>query len=319
MKKFYLILLAALLAVGADAQKMRVWNSGRIEYQQFINLIDSITFVPESAPDPYDPSEELPVVYGTEGAVTLVAKFDVEPCYGSDVLFVGQYDNTSWDFATAHKFEAMGNGWYKIVLRPGTEEVFGAMILGRPVQVRTGAAGDWGNDWSHNTNDLILLQGARNDMVRYSDYGELNMAFTQADADNSAVVYIESTGWNTTPCSPYYAYEITFKLPAFCTGTYFDVEVIGDFCGWSATGTVTLTQSVTEPNVYTGTIISKKTKSFKVRGIGSWDKEIEMYDSNPESEKYGTWVPVPNVILGDDLFPVVDYSNTNVYRWNVCQ
>ena len=315
MKKLYLILLVGLLAVCANAQKMRVWSNGQIEYQKSINLIDSITFVGENTPD-VDRNEgvepELPIVVPTQDAVTLVIKFDEAPCDGYDVLFVGKYDDTNWEFVTAHKFEAIGDGWYKIVLKPGKADENSVVISGRPIQGKNGES-DWKYDWSHKTEDIIALKGVGDGKIADSGYGEFNFAFNADDAADAAIVYVECKKWNIAPCTPANEYNLTIKTPAFCEE--FEIELIGDFCGWADDATIKLGKGQT---TYTVKVTATPNTAFKIRGQGSWDKEVWRYVDDPDSPEYDTWISVPTNYFGDDLNPVVDYSNPSKYKWNVC-
>ena len=321
MKKIVLILLATIVAVGVNAQKMRVWSNGQIEYQKSISLIDSITFVPESTPDPYLPGEELPEVKATAGAVTLVIKFDKAPCNGYDIIFVGQYENCNWEFATAEKFVALGDGWYKVVLRPGKEpgkeDAFGSVILGRPFQARKGIA-NWYYDWKNSLDDITVLKGADNDILWNNGFEEWNLSFLQTHVDEAAVVYVISKDWHLSPCTPYYEYEITVLPPPFCTGTAFEMEMIGMFNNWSDEGTVKLMQDVTT-GAYTAKIRAQVGSDCKIRGVGSWDKEILIYIDDVSSEYYDNWLGVSNFRLDENLFPVIDYSNSSKYKWNICE
>jgi len=295
MKKFGFMLMTAAVAV------MTITSCGKKN--------DPDPIVP---PTPGGDDEVvLPTVEGTAGAVTLVVKFDQAPCDGYDVLFVGKYDDTSWDFATAHKFEALKDGWYKIVLKPGAEEE-GIVINGRPIQGKDGA-GEWSNDWSHNGDDLIQHKGASDDMIKDSGYGEINLAFSQAHADDAVVVYLESKKWNVSPCATASEYNLTIKTPAFCEE--FEIELIGDFCGWADDQTIKLGKGKTE---YTTKVTAMAGTKYKIRGVGSWDKEVVGYVDDPESEAYDTWIGVPDNLFDDNLNPVLDYSDSKKYKWNVC-
>ena len=63
--------------------------------------------LPVPTPTPVD--IETPAVDGTEGAVTIVIRFDEAPCEGADVLFVGSHRDNEWNIPSAPAFEAIGD------------------------------------------------------------------------------------------------------------------------------------------------------------------------------------------------------------------
>ena len=250
---------------------------------------------------------DLPAVTGTDGAVTLVVKFDEAPAEGYDILFVGDYTSSYWDFATSQAMTAIGDGWYKIVLYPNKD----GTITGRPIQ---GANDDydWSYDWSHNSSDIIAVQGVVNYMFELSGFGETNLRFYSSDAERAAVVYIECKKWNKTPSSnvPKVPYTITVQLPDFCVP--FDVEIIGSFGEWNDYQTVLL-QHVSG-NTYQVVVNAKENDEWRIRGVGSWDYELQSYNAEMNS-----WTYTNNFLFGSDQNIVINLSNPNQYRWNVCE
>ncbi|MBO4250253.1 MAG: RagB/SusD family nutrient uptake outer membrane protein [Paludibacteraceae bacterium] len=162
---------------------------GRIFYASL--QTDRVIFMEDNASE--IPSINIPAVSPTAGAVTLVIKFDKAPCEGYDVIFVGQYDGCYWDFATAYKFESIGDGWYKIVLRPDTD----GTIIGRPFQGKKGQS-DWQYCWSNLMEDIVNYGG--DNVFQESGLGETNLYFDDIQTQASAVIYLESKKWNQTPC-----------------------------------------------------------------------------------------------------------------------
>ena len=257
-----------------------------------------------------EPEEEMPKVEATAGAVTIVIKFDQAPCDGYDILFVGDYAGieATWNFAAAKKMEAIKDGWYKIVLQPNAD----GNISGRPIQGKNGEA-EWAQDWSHSGDDIIALKGVGDGKIADSGYGEINLAFNADDAADAVVAYLECKKWNVTPCAAANEYNLTIKTPAFCEE--FEIELIGDFCSWDDSKTIKLGKGQTTYNVKVTAAAGTK---YKIRGVGSWDKEVVGYVDDPESEAYDTWIGVPDNIFGDDLNPVLDYSDAAKYKWNIC-
>lgn len=260
---------------------------------------------------PVEEEVKLPSVESTAGAVTLVVKFDQAPCEGYDVLFVGAYEGTNWDFATALKMESIGDGWYKVVLKPGEVNAeTGVCISGRPIQGKDGEA-DWSFDWSHNGNDLILHKGGNEKNIADSGFGEINLNFTEGDAADAIVVFIQSKAWNVSPCASAEKYILTFKAPEFC-GTEYDIEVVGSFEGWG-TAPVKMTKN---GNVYTAEIEAKAGDDIKFRGVNpddAWGVQVEGYDA--ENDK---WNEMGNQKLAAEKSVTFDWSDPAVYRWNIC-
>ena len=254
---------------------------------------------------------KLPAVEETAGAVTLVIKFDQAPCEGYDILFVGDYGEieAAWNFAAAKKFEAIGEGWYKIALKPNAD----GNISGRPIQGKDGEA-DWSWDWSHSGADIVALKNVGDSEIKDSGYGEINLAFTADHAADAVVAFIQCKKWNKMPCAAASQYNITVKLPEFCEEE-FAVEVVGSFEGW---GTTPVALVKGENNVYTATITAMEGDQWKVRGEGGWDKEIQGFVTDETSEAFDTWIGVSNNVLGAELNVTMDYSDPAKYRWNVC-
>ena len=274
----------------------------------------SFTSCEKKGDDPIDidpPVEvEVPKVDATVGAVTLVVKFDVAPCEGYDILFVGKYDDTNWAFGTAHAMESIGDGWYKIVLLPGEVDAeTGVCISGRPIQGQNGE-GEWSWDWSHSGEDLVLVKGGSDANIADSGYGEINLNFTEGDANDGLVIYLESKKWNVKPCASAEAYNLTLKAPEFC-GQEYDIEVVGSFEGWG----VAPVAMVKNGNTYTATIQAKSGDQIKFRGVNpddAWAIQINGFDA--ENDK---WNEMPNQVLGDETNVTFDWSS-EIYSWGIC-
>lgn len=175
-------------------------------------------------PDPTgsdEPVSTLPEVEGTEGAITLVVKFP-SLCDGYSIIFAGDYKESvdnggTWDapngaFSAAREFEAIGDGWYKIVMHvsEGAES-----ISGRPLQY-SAADHQWSYDWSHSADMLHLEKGGADDIFADSGFGEINLNIAAAYAEDAEVIYIIADEWNLSPCVERLAagtYTFTINLP----------------------------------------------------------------------------------------------------------
>ena len=256
-----------------------------------------------------DDELKIPAVEATDGAVTLVIYFDQAPCDGYEIRFVGAHAENSWDPNTAPAMKAIGDGWYQYVAKPAED----GEIHGRPIQCSADDA-QWSHDWSHDPNDIEDLKGVNAGMKATNEYGETNLNFTAQDAADGAVVVFRCKKWNVSPCAAKAKYNLTVTLPAFCDGE-FAVEVVGSFEGWGTTP-VALVKGA--DGKYTATIEAMDGDQWKVRGEGGWDKEIQGYVADPESEAFDTWIGVANNVLGAETTVAMDYSDPAKYRWNVC-
>ena len=265
--------------------------------------------LPVPTPTPVD--IETPAVDGTEGAVTIVIRFDEAPCEGADVLFVGSHRDNEWKIAEAPAFEAIGDGWYKFVAYPNE----GGTISGRPIQY-DGETADWGNDWSHSGDDIQLVKGGSEGNIADSGYGEVNLSFTEADAADAAVVFIVCKKWNAKPCAAAAEYNLTVLVPAFC-GEEFDLEVVGNFEEGDGWGSAPIAMTKEAEGKYTAKVSAKAGQQFKVRGVGDWDKGVQAFVAPDEENPEGSWKDVDNNVFGEELNITVDYS-ADTYRWKTC-
>lgn len=267
---------------------------------------------PITPPTP-QPSVELPDVQPTEGAVTIVVKFDVAPCPDYDIRFVGSHAENAWDLASAPAMEAIGDGWYKYVAKPNEE----GTIAGRPIQ-GTDEDIEWSYDWSHNPEEIIDLKGVEDGMKATNEYGETNLNFTEANVADAVVVFFECQKWNKKPCAEAAEYNVTVIVPDFCEE--FAIELVGSFEGW---GTTPVALTKVEGNKFNAKFTAFEGDAWKVRGEGGWDKEIQVYrtEDDPATTDFDeadTWGGVPNNVLTDEKNVTVDYSDPAKYRWNVC-
>lgn len=278
---------------------------GRLYYSSM--LTDRVVYL--SAPEIEIPQKpDVPEVAPTANAVTLMIKFDVAPTEGYDILFVGSYGeiDTSWDFATAKKMTAVGDGWYKIVLTPDE----GGTITGRPIQWKDGHA-DWMNDWSHKRGHILSLWNVASHMIVSNGSGEpINLHFTEEDVLDSAVVYLECKEWNKGK------FTVTVTLPAFCNE--FNVELVGDFNNW---GDMPILLERVEGNTYKATFVGSAGDQWTIREAGNWNNQIEYLAGTrfiPPMTFVSEWDILPNQSLDREHDIVLDYSDSTKYRWSIC-
>lgn len=139
--------------------------------------------------------ESKPEVKATDGAFTVVVRFNIAPC--NDVAFIGSYLNakgeaSSWGLDAAAVIMEPVEGtktWFKAVIYPDST----GCATGKPVQLQDDGSMDWGGQPALNT--LTLMEG--NCTMTEENGGEIKFDF---DASSSAVVYAEATGWKVDPC-----------------------------------------------------------------------------------------------------------------------
>lgn len=252
-----------------------------------------------------EPPTVVPDVDPTPGAVTVMIKFDVDPCEGNNIRFVGDYGNIdeTWSFAYAHEMTPVGDGWYKIVLTPNAS----GTIMGRPVQCDANGVGYWDHDWTHSKQNIIPISGFEDRMLVNSGFSEYNLSFAEEDAYSGAVVYLECTEWNFI-CTYPREYTITVTLPDFCEA--FDVEVVGSFEGWGGNPAAL---TLMEGNTYTVTVTAYPNSDWKIRGEGGWDKEILFYNESTDS-----WSTFGNFTFEEETDIFMDFSDPGYYKWNIC-
>lgn len=250
-----------------------------------------------------------------EGHVTFVINIPKNSeCNG--IAFKGTIDGTSWtgadqyldDYGPADvedciRFEAIEgyDNWYVATYTLGDEPWGeGTLLAGKICLIYTND-GSWEGqfvNWTVN-DEYSTADNGRSGDGNIEIYG-------------GGLVYVTIGGWQGSECATPQDYNITVIVPEFCDEP-FDIELIGSFCGWADDKTVALVAGAN--NTYTATITATENAEWKVRGVGGWDKEIQIYDAESEDEP---WKGVPNNVLGKDLNVTVDYSDAETYRWNVC-
>lgn len=144
----------------------------------------------------------------------------------------------------------------------------------------------------------------------------INDEYTTADCEQGdnliihtgGLVYLNIGGWQSSECATPVEYNITFNVPEMC-GEEVDLEICGSMNGWG--GGIPLTK-VTDTQ-YTASFMATANAEYKIRSVGSWNVEIQKYN-----EETGEWGGTNNLVLPEETTFVVDYSNSELYRWNVC-
>lgn len=280
---------------------------------------------PTPTPDP-DPQEEveIPEVEApAEGYVTFVINIpEGTECNG--VAFKGTLDGGAWTGANQYlglegpasaesciKFEKIADtkSWFKATYKLGTEPWGdnGTLMAGKLCLIYTDD-GSWEGqavNWSINDEYTTADNGKSND-------GNIEVYGT-------GLLYVNVGGWQKSECLVPEAYNITVIVPAFCDEE-FAIELVGSFEGW---GAAPVALEKVEGTTFKATIMANANAEWKVRGQGGWDKEIQIYraEDDPATADFDeadTWGGVPNNVLGADKNVTVDYSNAELYRWNVC-
>jgi hypothetical protein len=130
---------------------------------------------------------------------------------------------------------------------------------------------------------------------------------------NGGLLYLSIGGWQNSECAVLSDYKVTVLVPAFCDGE-FNIELVGSFEGWGSAPVALVKEA---EGKYTATIQAAPNAEIKVRGEGGWDKEIQIFETSEEKPE-GEWKGVSNYVLSEELNVTMDYSNAELYRWNVC-
>lgn len=316
MKKLFTLFLAFVASAGtlfADGMKIgNLFYNLDFENQTAIVIgIDTGYYgdliIPDSVSTDSSEVSDVPWVPSpAEGYVTFVIEIpEGSECHG--IAFKGTLDGTTWTGANQYmgeygptnvddciRFELINGttNWYKATFRLGNQEY----IQGKICLIYSND-GSWEGQaayWSIN-NDYTTAD--------YDESGTGDLV-----VNSSGLIYLHINGWRFTECPPMYEYNITVLTPEFC-GEEFPIELVGDFEGW---GTNPAPLTKVSNGVYSATIQAYVYCSIKVRGQGSWDREIQILD--PENGWYG----VHDVFLPEDTNVVIDYTDVSLYRWNIC-
>lgn len=286
---------------------------------------DPITPTPTPTPgdDPQEEVEIPEVDAPAAGFVTFVINIpEGTECNG--IAFKGTLDGTNWtganqylgengpaDKASCIKFEAIADTktWYKATYKLAAEAWGDATLMAGKLCLIYTDDGNWEGqavNWSVNDEYTTADNGQSSD-------GNIEVYGT-------GLIYVNVGGWQKSECLVPEDYKITVIVPAFCDGE-FDIELVGSFEGWGA-APVALTK--VEGTKYTATIKANANAEWKVRGVGGWDKEIQVWrtEDDPattEEDETDTWGGCKNNVLGNDKDVTVDYSDAEKYRWNVCE
>lgn len=120
----------------------------------------------------------------------------------------------------------------------------------------------------------------------------------------------EDLRWARCDDSPLVTYTVAAKMPAEnCPEA---VEIIGGFDGWEGTA-MTFNAST---GYFEAAVEAKAAQFFKFRSAGSWDQELEIYNSeNDEWAKIGDNEYVFGQLADDQNAVVLDFST--IGRWTV--
>ena len=182
---------------------------------------------------------------------------------------------------------------------------------GTPYQLVSGLMGETGEietqpAWA---DDAYLQKNVDGQWVRYpGEDGDNTLTHEEAN-----IVYdlrAEDLRWARCDDSPLVTYTVAAKMPAEnCPEA---VEIIGGFDGWEGTA-MTFNAST---GYFEAAVEAKAAQFFKFRGAGSWDQELEIYDTeNDEWKKIGDNEYVFGQLADDQNAVVLDFST--IGRWTV--
>ena len=232
--------------------------------------------------------------------VVLAFQFDVAPCY--DVVIAGNYaaNETGWftnpDQLVHMQALAGFEGWFVAEL-PYFED-----IQAKPIQLN-----DLGNfSWDNQAGDSWIYKGGNTADIYYSGIsGEVDLHYPSAGAYIYEIEYWKN-GHNACEQTTG-TYTVLFKAP---DGAPESVEIIGGFDNWTGTA---MSYNATS-SLWEATITATNADEFKFRKAGTWDTEIQVYDSEYDSWKTCNNLKISDYLLGSSVV-YVDFSNADQYRW----
>lgn len=258
---------------------------------------------------------EIPEVDApADGLVTMVIKVpEGSECNG--IAFKGTLDGSAWTSANEYlglegiakadacvKFEKIAGEtqWFKATFKVGAsswgEDVY---MAGKICLIYTDDS-----SWEGQAVDWAFIEDYSTVDHSTSDDGNVQVNGT------NGLLYITIDHFKMSECVAPQQFNVTFKTPAWCDGEEVDLEVAGSMNGWGD-GSIPCTK--VSDQEYTASFTTTPGASFKIRGVGSWAVEVQVYD-----EESGEWGGCSDNVLGSDADVVIDYTNAELYRWSVC-
>ena len=260
--------------------------------------LDAVFICKITHPEDLIPTEAdlIEAGYNTTNNVVLAFKFDVAPCY--DVVLAGNYNDWITDPAQLVHMEPLSgfDGWYVAEL-PYFEG-----IQAKPIQLSDIGAFSWdnqaGNSW--------IYKGGHEAGIESGYAGEVNISYYSAGAYIYEIEYWKN---GNNPCEQTTGtYTVLFNAPE---GAPESVEVIGSFDNWTGTAMSYNARS----GLWEATITATVSDEFKFRQAGTWDIEIQTYNS-----EYDAWYAIGNLTIRDYLLGssvvYVDFSDASQYGWS---
>ncbi|MCM1034729.1 MAG: hypothetical protein NC038_06100 [Paludibacter sp.] len=258
---------------------------------------------------PVQSGDEVPEITKPEDGYVTIAINIPEGTECNGIAFKGTLNGADWsgadtyvglESATVSADEAIlftpiedSKTWYAATFKLGEAGLEGKICL-----VYT-------NDGSWQGQAINWTVDDSNTSVAYEtpDGGNIKITGT------NGLLYVTIGGWQSSECVSAVDYNITVFVPAFCDEE-FAIELVGSFEDW---GSAPVALTKVAEGKYTATISASPNAEVKVRGEGGWDKEIKGL-----SEETGTYEGIANVVLTEETDVIIDYSDANVYAWNVC-
>ncbi|MCQ2360341.1 MAG: starch-binding protein [Paludibacteraceae bacterium] len=167
---------------------------------------------------------QCPVVYPTEGAITLVFRAPAEMECTPTIQFVGDASEHAWyvGYPTNPSAEALGDGWYRLII---TKDY----TTGKIVPIRMDGTSSWDYQGKYQQ-----VEGREVEWLKIADYGDTHQ-LEFSEGKNGGVAYLNVFQWNSDPCEPPIpggvgTFSVTFTgecLPSAAAGD--KVFIVGNF------------------------------------------------------------------------------------------
>lgn len=156
--------------------------------------------------------------------------------------------------------------WYSVTVDLGTAGFFAKACL------LPATDANWATQWA--TSGLEILKGTESAAL-VDDYGSLNKLNVTA---GGSVIYLNVSGWASTPCVQDQSYSISLVVPSCTPSTADTAYIIGSFTGSEWSTPIALLKQTN--GTYTGTITAQPGAQYKYKlSKSDWSNEEGTLDA----------------------------------------
>ena len=246
--------------------------------------------------------------YDVTNNVVLCVNFVEDAKVCNDIYFCGTPNNWAESFDGCPKFKALAgfDGWY------AAEATYVAGFQAKPIQAKSDGSFSW--DFQTGDPGAWAHMGGLEATIENGFDNEANVSFGAAGAYIYEVSYWKK---HKTPCTVAVKHKYTVKLYApECTIADYEPAAIGDFNNWAEGAEMAADLDDNFETFYKIVIEDEEGHELKFRqkGISDWSNQLQYLDGEE-------WKDCGNVELPaatQDTTIVIDYSDTEKFRWTKC-